>query len=233
MTFIYYKTEHHLQELIRDVAGIGKSRRRRKVFFTFTLAAVALMIILALSFTGVGRISPVEASNTLLSGNDFSQVSPAVVQEAVASAEKLFGDGQASSIYANQLLTAYTEAKDRDFIILFNSGGWGTSSLQKSPDWTTIAAGIKDELTGAGYAVVTLNYQRTVDNLRGRLNELIEIATGYDSKAGYLAEMANFLTDHNPNLKVILAGQSTGTMICDYAMQLLEDNDRVYSVQSG
>jgi hypothetical protein len=42
-----------------------------------------------------------------------------------------------------------------------------------------------------------------------------------------------FLTGHISGLKVILAGESTGTLICDSTMNLLKDNSRVYSIQTG
>jgi hypothetical protein len=42
-----------------------------------------------------------------------------------------------------------------------------------------------------------------------------------------------FLTDHISNLKVIVAGESTGTVITDKTMGFLVDNPRVYSIQTG
>jgi hypothetical protein len=42
-----------------------------------------------------------------------------------------------------------------------------------------------------------------------------------------------FLTTHLPELRVIIAGESNGTIICDQVMSILADNPRVYSIQSG
>jgi len=42
-----------------------------------------------------------------------------------------------------------------------------------------------------------------------------------------------FLTGHIPDLKVIIAGESDGTVISDSTMHLLRDNPRVYSIQTG
>jgi hypothetical protein len=42
-----------------------------------------------------------------------------------------------------------------------------------------------------------------------------------------------FLTDNIPDLKVIVAGESTGTVVTDSAMSLLQDNAQVYSIQTG
>jgi len=57
--------------------------------------------------------------------------------------------------------------------------------------------------------------------------------TDYPSKAKDLAYRVEFLTDHVPDLRVILAGESNGTIICDNAMNILEDNPQVYSIQTG
>jgi hypothetical protein len=55
----------------------------------------------------------------------------------------------------------------------------------------------------------------------------------YSLKAKALASRINFLTEHIPGLRVILTGESNGTIICDEAMKLLKDNPRVFSIQTG
>jgi hypothetical protein len=78
-----------------------------------------------------------------------------------------------------------------------------------------------------------LNYRRTSGGVRGCAREFYEAARHYPSKAEDLAKRIDFLTEHLPNLKVIIAGESTGTIISDRAMVLLKDNPRVYSIQTG
>jgi hypothetical protein len=78
-----------------------------------------------------------------------------------------------------------------------------------------------------------LNYKRTSKGLRACIKEFIEGAARYPSKAKELAKRVEFLTDHNPNLKVIVAGESNGTVITDSTMSILQNNPQVYSIQTG
>ena len=59
------------------------------------------------------------------------------------------------------------------------------------------------------------------------------MSTSYPAKARDLAERVEFLTDHIPNLRVIIAGESTGTVISNEAMGVLQNNTQVYSIQTG
>jgi hypothetical protein len=65
------------------------------------------------------------------------------------------------------------------------------------------------------------------------MKEFTEAATRYPHKSMELAMRIEFLIDHLPDLKIIVAGESTGTVISDKAMKILEDNPRVYSIQTG
>jgi len=125
------------------------------------------------------------------------------------------------------------EAEDKDFVIVFNPGGWGWNLVEASPGWWSIFNGIESELESLSYTSLKLNYLRAADSFQGRLDEVGEMTTGYQSKAKDLACRAEFLTTHIPDLKVILAGESTGTVITDSAMTILADNPQVYSIQTG
>ena len=203
------------------------------------IIALAVIISLAviasiLSFSWVGVTSEVGAGGLPLSAGELSAVPQSVTEDAVRLATELFGDSQEKyDAFINQLLAMYSETKDKDFIIFFNSGGWGWNVVENSPDWWSISTGIKSELENSGYTSLLLNYQRTVDSLQGRLDELVEMITGYSSKAADLAYRVEFLTSHNSDLKVILTGASNGTVISDETMNILKDNPRVYSIQIG
>ena len=201
--------------------------------------AVAVVVLLAigmqvLSFAGVGVTSEIGTGGLPLYTSDLSAVPQSVVEHATALATELFGDYQTErDIFVRELLAVYSEAEDKDYIIFFNSGGWGWNMVENSPEWWSISAGIKSELDSSGYESLLLDYQRTVNTWRGRLNELLEMAKGYSSKGKELASRVEFLTSHNSDLKVILAGESNGAIICDEAMSILEDNPQVYSIQTG
>jgi len=157
-----------------------------------------------------------------------------VAEDATRLATELFGDCQEEcDDFVSQLLAMYAKAKDKDFVVIFNSGGWGGNLLETSLGWRSISTGIESELASSGYTSLLLDYQRSVKTLRGCLDEFVERMTGYPAKAEFLASRVEFLTKHNPGLRVILTGESTGTIICDSVMNILKNNPQVYSIQTG
>ncbi len=69
--------------------------------------------------------------------------------------------------------------------------------------------------------------------MRGIIDEGVEMITSYPSKAKELACRVEFLTNHVPDLRVILTGESDGAVISDRSMNILRDNPQVYSIQTG
>jgi hypothetical protein len=208
----------------------------RKLGVLIALTAVLLLgtVLLALSYSGVGVTGEVGTGGLPLSTYDLSAVPQSVAEDAARLAEELFGDGQEKGKeFVSQLLATYVEARDKDFVLLFNPGGWGWNLLESSPGWRSIFTGIESSLDSLGYTSLLLNYQRTEDNLHGIINECLEMITLYPSKARNLAHRVEFLTDHIPDLRVIIAGESDGTVISDSAMNILRDNPQVYSIQTG
>lgn len=204
-----------------------------------TAIAITVVVLLAitfhaLSFTELGRTSELGNWGLPVSAVDLSALPQPVIDDAVRLANQLFqGSQEKRDAFIAQLLTMYSEAGDKDFVVLFNSGGWGWSVGENSPDWQSILDGISEELYSSGGVPLLLNYQRSVNSVRGYAKELLEMFTGYSAKARDLASRVDFLTNHYPELKVILAGESNGSQICDSAMVLLEDNPRVYTIQTG
>ncbi len=208
--------------------------RRLKLGVTLTVVVSLAIVMLAPSFSAAGVTCEVGTGGTPLSVCDFSAIPQSVVEDATELATELFGDypGECND-FVSQLLATYLKAKDKDFIVFFNPGGWGWNLLQASPDWQSIFDGIKSELNSLGHTSLLVDHLRTVEGWRGCLDELVEMITGYPSKAKDLAFRVEFLTNHIPDLRVILAGESTGTIISDRAMNILEGNPQVYSIQTG
>lgn len=204
---------------------------------------VALMAVLlfatgwlAFFYTEVGMAKEigVGAQEYRLTEPELASIPQSVVDDATELAEQVVGDSQDGlQDFTNQLLATYMETRDRDVVVVFNSGGWGGSMIDKTPGWSSILDGIKSTLDNLGYQSTLLNYRRTSNGLRACINELIEGATRYPSKAKDLAARVEFLTDHIPNLRVIVAGESNGTVIADSTMNILRDNPQVYSIQTG
>ncbi|MDH5696005.1 MAG: hypothetical protein OEZ00_05305 [Dehalococcoidia bacterium] len=213
---------------------MGSKIRRLGIVIALSLVLMLGIVVLTASYSESGVTCEVGAEGSIASLADFSAVPQSVVDDATELATELFGDGQEKcDDFVNQLLSIYLEAGDKDFVIFFNPGGWGWNLVEASPGWRSIFTGIKSELDSSGYTALMLNHVRAVDSFLGRLDEAGEMITGYQLKAKDLACRAEFLTTHIPDLKVILAGESTGTIITDSAMKILADNPRVYSIQTG
>jgi len=208
----------------------------RRVGILVALSVVLLLGIaqVALSYSEVGLPSRIGVEDFSLSTYELATVPQSVVDDATGLAMELFGDYQGKyHDFVNQLLATYVEARDKDFIVLFNSGGWGWNVLDSSPGWRSIFSGIKSELDELGYTSLLINYQRTGGTLRGRINEFVEMIAFYPSKAENLACRVEFLTEHIPDLRVIITGESSGAVLSDSTMNVLRYNPNVYSIQTG
>lgn len=208
----------------------------RRLGILVALTAVLLLgtVLIAFSYTSVGIAGSVGAGGVPLSVPDLSTVPESVAEDAARLAMELYGDYQEGyEDFVDRLLAIYGEAEDKDFVVIFNSGGWGWNFLENSPGWRSIFSGIESELAGLGYTSLMLDYRRTDENLRGVIDEGVEMITSYPSKAENLACRVEFLTNHIPDLRVIVTGESDGTVISDSVMNILRYNSQVYSIQTG
>lgn len=192
-----------------------------------------VFVLTAFFYTFVGVIDNL-GGVTSLSTADLSAVPQSVVEDASALAKELFGDYRDKyDVFVNELLALYVEAEDKDVVVLFNSGGWGKTRPAETTGWDTIFEGIRNEFQMLGYDTLFVNYQRTEDNFRGAIDEFVELLSIYPTKSNTLARRVEFLTTHIPDLNVIVAGESNGTVISDSVMNTLRYNPRVYSIQTG
>ena len=208
--------------------------RRLGILVALSIVLLLGVGLLALSYSDVGVTVGVGTGGLPLSVPDLSAVPQSVADDATKLAQELFGDYQEKcNDFVSQLLAVYVEAQDKDVVVVFNSGGWGWNFLENSPGWCSIFTGIESELENLGYSSLMLDYRRTGETLRGVIDEFVEVITAYPSKAENLACRVEFLTTHIPDLKVIVTGESNGTVISDSAMSILRDNPQVYSIQTG
>ncbi|OGN96634.1 MAG: hypothetical protein A2Y89_03350 [Chloroflexi bacterium RBG_13_51_18] len=165
---------------------------------------------------------------------DFSSVPASVVDDAGKIADELVGNrGERYEVVVNQLVGSYIAARDVDIVVFFNSGGMGWNYVADTPGWESILQGITDELKALGNRPLILNYCRTNRGLWGSIKEMIEASTRYTKKVPDMEKRVEFLVDHLPDLKFIIAGESTGTVITEEAMAFLRDRPNVYSIQTG
>jgi hypothetical protein len=203
------------------------------------LTAVTIVLLLAIMcvaffYPEVGMAKTIGGPEPRLSENEYSTIPQSVIADATRLAKEMVGNSQKRfQDLQNQILATYIEARNSDVVVVFNPGGWGWNPLDETTGWSSILEGIESQLDNSGYRSLVLNYQRTSKGLRGCIKEFVAMATGYPAKARDLAERVKFLTDHIPNLKVIIAGESTGTVISDETMGILQNNTKVYSIQTG
>jgi hypothetical protein len=195
---------------------------------------MSAIIWLTIFYSEVGMAKDIGIHEPELAAQDYSSVPQSVIDDAVEIAAEFVGDQQEKlQNLADQLVGTYLEARNLDVVVFFNSGGWGWNLMLETPGWASILDGITTNLDSLGCKSMILNYRRTSGGLRGCMKEFTEAATRYPHKSMELARRIEFLVNNLPDLKIIVAGESTGTVISDKTMAILKDNPRVYSIQTG
>lgn len=200
------------------------------------IVAVLLLVTVGLTLVDleVGMAKDIGIQEPALTDDDFSSVPPSVVDDAVKIATELVGKSNDKfQTLVDQLVGSYIKARDKDVVVFFNSGGMGWNLTKDTPGWESILNGITSQLETLGYKPLVLNYRRTSSGLLGAIKEVIEAANRYPHKAKDLADRVQFLADHLPHLKIIIAGESTGTVISEETMGMLKDKPGIYSIQTG
>lgn len=210
------------------------AKRRRLNIVVILVVAISLSVVLL----APSPVSPatvyVVGAEAPLQIQDYSAVPQSVVEDAGRLAAELFGNDQKKQQkFTGQLLATYVAAKDKDVVVIFNSGGWGWSSILASPYGLDFVAGIESALADLGYTSLMLDHYRTGSNINGLVSELLFAVDKYPAKPIDLASRIEFLTRHLPGIKVIITGMSNGASICEDAMLILGDNQQVYSIQLG
>lgn len=157
----------------------------------------------------------------------------ALVDEARQISKKLFGNnGTRAADFTALLLNIYARTAGEDVVILSTPGGWGKVPIAKG-EFKTVIEGMMSTLEGWGYSPIWIDYLRTGNGVSELVNEFWDIPYFYATKGRELADIVQFITDHNPDLRVILAGLSQGGSQADRALRYLQDNPRVFGVVGG
>lgn len=179
-------------------------------------------------------MSKVGINEPVLGIPDFSVVPESVRDYAVRMAQNATDIARKQiKSYADELIGTYLAALGKDIVIFFNSGGMGWNLTKDTPGWAGILKGIEAHLVTLGYVPLMLNYCRTGTGFLESAKEFIEAARRYPNKTRDLVRRIVFLIDTMPRLKIIIAGESTGTVISEKTMRMLADRQNVYSIQTG
>lgn len=207
---------------------------RLKIAAALTTAICLVIVLLAPSPVSPATTCRADSTGIPLVVEDFSIVPQHIVDNAAETAAGMFGDSQQKQTdFINQLLALYLEAKDKDVVIINNSGGWGWSPIEAFSEGNEFVMGIDAKLNSLGYDTLWLDHYRTAQTLNGCVSEAMFASGLYPEKAEDLAARIEFLTSHIPNIRVIISGESNGSTICGDTMRILKDNLQVYSIQLG
>lgn len=114
-------------------------------------------------------------------------------------------------------------AKNSDVIIIFNSGGWGNTPIEKAKDFTPIIDGIQKTLKERGYNSVVIPYNRTKDNLLGKITGVKEFFNFFRNSSEILADDIELLTKILPDKKIIIAGLSAGGALANETIKKISE----------
>lgn len=165
--------------------------------------------------------------------NQISSNSRPMNEEAQSLAQQIFADPALQSEFSHELLRLYTQVKGKDFLLVYNTGGFGGTSLQLDPEWQTVLRGIQLKLEELGYTSIVIEHPRGEYSLAGFVGEVRELTTSYASKAPVLAAKIAFLTGYDSHLRVIITGRSLGAQFSHEVKETLESSSRVYSIEAG
>jgi hypothetical protein len=199
---------------------------------------LSLVVVLVVSLSIPSSVSVATAceakSDEIISVDDFSSIPALVIEDAQNTAYSVYGDDKPEVKHlTSQLIGTYQASMGKDVVIIFNSGGWGWDPIEEIPGWGSILRGIETTLSNYGLNSLIIDYKRTSHSFAGVMNEIESMLGFYSYKVDELVARANFLTRQFPDLKIILTGESNGSVIGEKAMQRLSDNSRVYSIQCG
>ena len=159
----------------------------------------------------------------------------ALEEEAQHLAHQLFGnEAEKYADFTNRLLDICGRAQGKDFLLIHNPGGWGTTNLAHCLQWErSIVTGISATLERMGYTCLLIQHFRTGSGWRERIRDIKEQFRFFVSKAEIMATEVKFITHHTNNLKVILIGISQGAVFGNAVMQCMPGLNQVYSIELG
>ncbi|KPJ73235.1 hypothetical protein AMJ48_02100 [Parcubacteria bacterium DG_74_1] len=113
-----------------------------------------------------------------------------------------------------------------DVIIIFNSGGWGNTSLEEAKDFAPIIEGIQKTLNDWGYNSLVIPYARTKDDFFGRIAGAKDFLNSFESSSNLLAREIESLVEKMPDKKVIVTGLSAGGAFANETYEKISEEAR-------
>jgi len=159
----------------------------------------------------------------------------ALQEEAYHLAEQLLGNKtEKRADFANRLVDICTRAQGKDFLIIRNPGGWGSTYLEHCTQWErSIVEGVSDTIERLGYSWLLIQYFRSGNGWGEYVRDAREQSRFFASKAKLMAAELEFMIRHLNNIKVIMVGASQGAAFSNAVMQRLHGFRQAYSIEVG
>ena len=153
----------------------------------------------------------------VLIGAAFFILSPPVLPENISSEELL------------------NLAGGKDTVIVFSSGGWGNTPLEKAKDYYSVVLGIQNTLSDMGHQSVVVTYNRTKDDLLGMVTAYKEFFNSFELSSKDLASDLNNFLEKDSSKKIILTGLSNGATFMTKTAEKVPDqfNQSIYVISAG
>ncbi len=174
-------------------------------------------------------------------GNDeLASQNQSVLKEEISHlAEQLFsGDAKESAGFINRLWDTYTRAKDKDFLLIHNPGGWGSTPLENCLQWErSVVEGVSATMEQLGHSWLLTQYFRGGSGWWAHMRALGKEGRfffgGISPDVEIMATELRFITQHIKNIKVILVAASQGAAFSNAVMRQLGECLQVYSIELG
>ncbi len=156
-------------------------------------------------------------------------------QEANHLAKQLYGDKDKKVISLTKWLTDIcNRTQGKDFLLIHNPGGWGTTHLENLLQWErSIVEGVSTTIERLGYNRLLVQYFRTNRGWQEILGDAKEQTRFFTTKAKIMAAELRFITQHFDNLKIVIIGVSQGAAFSNAVLQYLDGSERVFSIELG
>ena len=150
-------------------------------------------------------------------------------------AEQLFGDDiKKGASFTSRLLDMCTRAEGKDFLLIHNPGGWGTTHLENLLQWErSIVEGVSTTIEKLEYTWSLIQYFRTNSGWRETMEDIKEQFRFFTFKAKIMAAELRFITQHFNTLRVVMIGVSQGAAFSNAVMRQLGELPQVYSIELG
>jgi hypothetical protein len=195
--------------------------------------ALGLIVVFSWQMPDPGRMRHAYTTMPLPSAV-LSMIPPDVRDSALEIAKTLHRRDKTKRIkLAADMLATYEALKNIDIFVLFNSGGYGWTALDKASGYATIVNAIEDEFVTRHCQVAVLNYQRSYRSLRGYVSEILNAGAKSVSKPRELAIRLNFLLRVLPDLRILMCAESNGTVMSNQVMKMMPHEQRLFSIEFG